>query len=82
MSGIKGKVDRQRFNSELVAMATAVNNKGSRKVEIRSFSTGVIFALLAWSEREKDGIERKREPCQAHCSAGIENFNRKSLHKL
>ena len=72
VEGIMGKADRQLFDPELFAIATPVN-KCLRKGEIQSFSTGVICALLTWSER-------KREPCQAHCSAGVENVNSESHH--
>ena len=61
---------RQHFNPELVAMATAVNYKGSRNVEIRSFSMRGICASHLEREREKMGCEREST---THCCAGLEN---------
>ena len=55
LAGIKGKAYRQHFKPEgpeLVVLATDVNYKGLRKLEILSFSKEV-FALQIWSKREK-----------------------------
>ena len=66
-------------------MATAVNNKCLRKVEIRRFFTGGnLFALHTWSEREKIQGVRERENLVKHYAAqaaGVENVNSESLHK-
>ena len=69
MPGIKQKADRL-FNPELVAIATAVNNKCLRKGEIRRFSMGGICSSHLERERKKMGSEEKRELCQAQCRSG------------
>ena len=68
MPGINGKADRQFFNPELVAIATAINNKCLRKGEYKA-SPREEFALHSWSERKKRWGVRERQSRVKHNAA-------------